>query len=126
MEASRPGGANRVIGGEVIGKDEDKILRHASMHIREEKKRAMASWLRSPACPSHSGGMIPCLGDSRLARQACKMDSRLVPAIRFVPYSTVMGLSVLSRRVRQGTPSTMDSSWIPPESVSTAEHFICK
>ena len=37
----------------------------------------------------------------------------------FVPCVTVTGRSVDSRSVRHGTPSTVVSSWMPPESVST-------
>ena len=36
------------------------------------------------------------------------------------PGSTVTGRSVFSRSVRHGTPSTVVSSWMPPESVSTS------
>ena len=42
-----------------------------------------------------------------------------VPAIVFVPISTVIGRSVFSRNVMHGIPSTVVSSWIPPESVRT-------
>jgi hypothetical protein len=37
----------------------------------------------------------------------------------FVPRLTVTGRSVFGRRVRQGIPRTVVSSWIPPESVRT-------
>jgi hypothetical protein len=37
-----------------------------------------------------------------------------------VPCSTVIGRSVFSRSVRQGTPSAVVSSCRPPESVSTS------
>ena len=42
------------------------------------------------------------------------------PTSRFVPCSMVIGRSVLFRKVRQGTPRTVVSSWIPPESVRTS------
>ena len=37
----------------------------------------------------------------------------------FVPFVIVSGRSVLSRRVKHGTPSTVVSSVMPPESVIT-------
>ena len=40
--------------------------------------------------------------------------------MRFVPLVTVIGRSVFSRSVRQGTPRAVLSSCAPPESVSTA------
>ena len=43
---------------------------------------------------------------------------------RFVPCVMVIGRSVLSRKVRQGTPSTVVSSWTPPESVSTSRAWL--
>ena len=48
--------------------------------------------------------MRPSLGSDLDSAQARRMLSRLVPARRLVPSSIVMGRSVLSRRVRQGTP----------------------
>ena len=45
---------------------------------------------------------------------------RIRPTTVFVPSVTVIGRSVLSRSVRHGTPSTVVSSWTPPESVSTS------
>ncbi len=37
---------------------------------------------------------------------------------RLVPWLTVIGRSVFSRRVRQGTPSAVVSSWIPPRGLA--------
>ncbi len=37
-----------------------------------------------------------------------------------MPARMVTGRSVLSRKVKQGIPRYVVSSWIPPESVSTA------
>ena len=37
-----------------------------------------------------------------------------------MPWVIVIGRSVLGRTVRHGTPSTVVSSWIPPESVTTS------
>jgi hypothetical protein len=42
-----------------------------------------------------------------------------VPINSLVPIVTVSGRSVLSRKVRQGTPITVVSSVMPPESVIT-------
>ena len=44
-----------------------------------------------------------------------------VPISSFVPMVMVSGRSVLSRKVKQGTPMTVVSSVIPPESVTTAK-----
>ena len=41
----------------------------------------------------------------------------------FVPSSLVIRRSVFFRRVKQGTRSAVVSSWIPPESVTTAAAF---
>ena len=54
------------------------------------------------------------------------MSSFLVPTTVLVPSSTVIGLSVSSRNVKQGTPSTEVSSWSPPESVRHTLAFITK
>ena len=48
------------------------------------------------------------------------MQSGSSPTRTLVPCSTVTGRSVLLRSVRQGTPRTVVSSWMPPESVSTS------
>ena len=42
------------------------------------------------------------------------------PTRTFVPISIVIGRSVFSRTVRHGMPSTVVSSWMPPESVMTS------
>jgi hypothetical protein len=47
------------------------------------------------------------------------MVSGSLPTRVFVPCSTVIGRSVFSLRVRQGTPRAVVSSWRPPLSVST-------
>src|SRR6059058_4734281 len=43
------------------------------------------------------------------------------PISVFVPSVTVTGRSVFERSVRQGTPSTLVSSWMPPESVTVTD-----
>ena len=63
--------------------------------------------MRPAAWPSQSSGRRGAGGDSS-------------PTSWLVPSVMVMGRSVLSRSVRQGTPSTVVSSWMPPESVSTS------
>ncbi len=50
---------------------------------------------------------------------AVRMRLGSVPTTLLVPSVTVIGRSVFSRRVMQGTPSAVASSWMPPESVST-------
>ena len=49
-----------------------------------------------------------------------------VPTNSLVPTFTVSGRSVLSRNVIHGTPNTVASSVIPPESVITALLFLIK
>ena len=52
-------------------------------------------------------------------RAAATMACGSMPTRVLVPWSTVIGRSVFSRMVMQGTPSAVVSSWMPPESVST-------
>ena len=76
--------------------------------------------MRSPACPSHSGGTAPALpSPARIASTPAATASASSGSNVFVPTSTVLGRSVLGRSVRHGTPSAVVSSWIPPESVTT-------
>ena len=49
-------------------------------------------------------------GDARSLSIARSMSAGSVPTISFVPSETVTGRSVLSRSVRQGTPSAVVSS----------------
>ena len=86
-----------------------------------EYNRRRTSQQRGPACPSHSGGIRFTRGDLWASSHALKIVALRVPAKRFVPNWIVAGRSVLSRSVRQFTPRTVVSSWIPPESVSTIE-----
>src|SRR5437762_884231 len=68
--------------------------------------------MRSAACPSHSGGSpLRAGGWSRLHRTSRTRRVGSGPITRFVPWLTVTGRSVVSRRVRQGTPRTVVSSW---------------
>src|SRR5262249_2063370 len=80
--------------------------------------RTSAAATRSAACPSQSSGTRP--GLARPARTSVAAATALagsVPTSWLVPTSTVTGRSVFSRSVRQGTPSAVVSSWMPPESV---------
>src|SRR5438270_3388263 len=63
------------------------------------------SAIRSPACPSHSGGTVPFLAlpESTVASSVRNL-SGLRPTRTLLPKVTVTGRSVLSRTVRQGTP----------------------
>ena len=58
---------------------------------------------------------VPC----HQSRQCGRQLAGSVPISSFVPIVMVSGRSVLSRRVRHGTPSTVVSSVMPPESVIT-------
>lgn len=76
--------------------------------------------IRSPARPSHSSGIRAARPPfSRRTRKAASSPPASAPTSVFVPCVTVTGRSVLSRSVKQGTPRTVVSSWMPPESVRT-------
>ena len=55
---------------------------------------------------------------------AAATAARSTPTRRLVPSSTVTARSVFRRSVRHGTPSTVVSSWTPPESVSTRRRVV--
>jgi len=68
--------------------------------------------------PSHIGGIAALLPLPRhQARERGTELGRVVPINSFVSTATVSGRSVLSRSLRQRTPTTVVSSAIPPESV---------
>ena len=74
--------------------------------------------MRSAVRPSQNRGAQGLgRGIDAASRQPSTIRSGSRPTMRLTPVSTVTGRSVLSRRVRQGTPSTVASSWRPPESV---------
>jgi len=75
--------------------------------------------IRVAARPSHFFGilLLPSLAICR--RIAASTFSFVVPAMIFVPLSTVAGLSVLSLTVTHGILRKVVSSWMPPESVTT-------
>ena len=73
------------------------------------------------------GAAVPLLGDAACASVAIENRIRFLhDPLRFVPISQVIGRSVLGRMVRQGTPSTVVSSWIPPLSVRTIRECATK
>src|SRR5690606_26303298 len=101
--------------------EEDAILGdegrkgHGPQAYRPARMRAT----RSAARPSHRRG-----GSAGGLRSGCASSSGISriragssPSSVFVPSLIVTGRSVLSRSVKQGTPSAVVSSWIPPESV---------
>src|SRR4029077_13656385 len=76
---------------------------------------------RSAALPSQSGGGSE--GAAPGAASAAGMPAIAAgssPSRVLVPARIVTGRSVLARRVKQGTPRYVVSSWMPPESVRTA------
>src|SRR5260370_19341705 len=74
------------------------------------------STMRLAAWPSHRGGMRPALPlPARVSRAAATILRASVPTSRFVPWELAVGRSVLSRRVRQGMPKAVGSSWMLPE-----------
>lgn len=61
--------------------------------------------IRSPAWPSHNGGIAPVLAfPSRILVNSELSFILSWPTRTFVPIPTVTGRSVLLRRVKQGTP----------------------
>ena len=80
-----------------------------------------ATVIRRPAWPSQKVGLPGWGGDAAsTSRAALTMRSGSRPTSWFVPSVKVIGRSVLSLSVRQGTPSTVVSSCTPPESVRTS------
>src|SRR5579863_9623983 len=85
-------------------------------YVRDTARDAVTHWtlisaLRSLAWPSQSGGIVP-----RFALPAKIFDSSIrslavsLPTRIFVPSSSVIGRSVLCRKVRHGTPKYVVSS----------------
>src|SRR5205823_13481929 len=113
VEPERPRAADGIFGREVIGKNQNAMLAHPAGTFDDcllPRNALIAATLRCPARPSHSGGVAPVFGVSRARFQAWRIVSLRVPARILVPHSIVMGRSVFSRRVKHGTPSTVDSS----------------
>ena len=76
--------------------------------------------MRSEAFPSQSAGQGSGAPEARSCKAASKSLRRRARVVsRFEPSLIVIGRSVFGRSVRHGTPSTVVSSCIPPESVST-------
>ena len=83
---------------------------------RSQGRASSSSSTLGAVAPSHSGGIRwwPPRGACSDARAAVTSAAGSRPTSRFVPSSIVTGRSVLGRTVRQGTPSQVVSSWIPP------------
>src|SRR5215207_9373867 len=99
----------------------DEIAPHNAPKIQNPKRDRIASRTRSaarPSQPSGSAGRLACCLLSRRERLATAESP--TPSTVFVPTFTVIGRSVLARKVKHGIPRTVLSSWMPPESVSTA------
>ena len=114
---------DRIVQGDRVerGSEQMDALRHSpspSLRARRSPRRAWPRCARLRAHPK-----LRDLPGTPLAVQRCPRRledrSRFVPTTTFVPASTVTGLSVDSRSVTHGMPSTVASSWTPPESVST-------
>ena len=83
--------------------------------LYQSRKSATMRWA---VFPSHFLGMRPVLVlPSRIFCAASIMVEVSNFTRVFVPSRMVMGRSVFGRKVRQGIPKKVDSSWIPPESV---------
>src|SRR5664280_1899048 len=76
--------------------------------------------MRAPARPSHNAGHRFGHPLASTWRAAASTRSGDRPTTWLVPSVTVTGRSVFSRKVRHGTPRTVVSSWMPPESVRTS------
>ena len=72
---------------------------------------------RSLAVPEHRAAARFVTTVEHRLQTRCNIGGSL-PTSVLVPSTTVIGRSVLGRMVRQGIPSTVDSSWSPPESVT--------
>src|SRR5690606_36200850 len=81
--------------------------------------RTSISVILSATRPSQCSGRLLDGSTARRARTPAMIRSASAPTSVLVPSVTVAGLSVVSRRVTQRTPSAVDSSWSPPLSVRT-------
>ena len=79
------------------------------------------SAIRSLAWPSHSGGIVP-RRKSPLSTARISVRSRSIslPTMTFVPVVVVIGRSVFSRSVRQGTPTVPEGRPVPMASTTGA------
>src|SRR6516225_33067 len=109
-------GSWTVKGRKVITDDQDSIHRQESP--------ANSAAIRSPACPSQSGGCLLASVCPSLRRAALTIASRRLSTSSLVPIVIVTGLSVFGRAVRQGIPRNVVSSWTPPESVNTSDALL--
>src|SRR5665809_48824 len=111
-----------VLGGVIGATAGHKVIQIMWMDYQKtatELSRSTAT-IRSAALPSHFSGTLPATGGADKARlPASRMACLPVPIRRLVPSLQVTGRSVVLRRVRQGIPSAVVSSWIPPLSVRT-------
>src|SRR5690606_30453290 len=95
-------------------------LLHLPLQLHLSYNRTNTSTIRSAAFPSHNSGTPPFFQAPFIIRvRAGAMAAGSVPISSLVPTVQVSGRSVLSRRVRHGTPMTVVSSVMPPESVMT-------
>ena len=96
----------------------------AALIVLPCRRSTTADPARRPAWPSHRGGTrLGCV--SRRSAGISARRSGFTPNTTFVPCVTVTGRSVRSRRVKHGIPRAVVSSWIPPESVTTAAAPVC-
>ena len=100
--------------------------RLSAVRARRDRRRTPAPG-RSARRPARPTGRARAAGGGSLSTlsAAATIRSGSRPTSWFVPSVTVIGRSVLSRRVRHGTPSTVVSSCTPPESVSTSRADAC-
>src|SRR6185437_6265777 len=98
-----------------------RVSRDAAVTVpgtRAWDQRVARAWaMRSPAFPSQPSGRRDAA--VRLTERTAAASAAGSGTSRLVPSVIVMGRSVFSRTVRQGTPRAVVSSWRPPESVTT-------
>jgi hypothetical protein len=101
-------------------------LAHSDSSCRGRAWRASSHWQRDrrrfARPPGHpTTRERPCLpAPERISSTPLRIATDQQPTRVLVPCSTVIGRSVFSRMVRQGTPSAVVSSCRPPESESTS------
>jgi len=110
-------GAGFSVGARVVHCPPREARCGPALTTRSASHRSITSTTRLLACPSQSGG---CTAEGRSpARIASTCCGNW-------PGSSPTSRSVFVRRVRQGTPKAVGSSWIAPESVSTNRAFAIK
>src|SRR5690625_7093794 len=82
--------------------------------------------MRSPALPSHKGGVgQSCRGPSSSTERTWSVRLSVVTSL-FVPWVMVTGRSVLGRRVRHGTPRMVVRSDEHTSELQSRGNLVCR